>query len=233
MRKFFLNNLNGILGTLAFHLVLLILFLSFQLNNLKHPGELKIEIELPEETQVEEIRELTPEERADQVIRRNIGVNVAEKLEEELNTEHYAEEIQKELEMGNPDRIKPEDIKKIEQKLKNEDAIAESVPVRKNSGPGKKYTGPTNIEYDLKGRHDTRLYVPVYLCEGKGKVVINITVNQKGYVVNASVSSSFSEVHDECLFKAATDAALKTRFNIDLDVSDNQKGSITYYFVAQ
>jgi outer membrane biosynthesis protein TonB len=77
------------------------------------------------------------------------------------------------------------------------------------------------------------LYVPVYLCEGKGKVVINITVNQKGYVVNASVSSSFSEVHDECLFKAATDAALKTRFNIDLDVSDNQKGSITYYFVAQ
>ena len=74
---------------------------------------------------------------------------------------------------------------------------------------------------------------PVYKCEGGGKVVIDIAVNPKGYVLYADVNKSQTHTNDDCLLEAATHAALVTRFNEKRDAPEKQLGTITFIFVAQ
>jgi len=95
------------------------------------------------------------------------------------------------------------------------------------------FKGPTNIYFDLTNRKQTDLYVPVYKCQGNGKVVVIITVTQAGEVENAAIDKTVSD-NDECLIEAASDAALRSKFNSDFEKAPvKQKGTITYLFVAQ
>ena len=64
-------------------------------------------------------------------------------------------------------------------------------------------------------------------------MVLIIDVNQKGYVENASVIEGESTAKDECLMETATDSALISRFEPDLNAPRIQKGTLTYIFVAQ
>jgi TonB family protein len=225
------------LGTLAFHLFLLVIFLSVRLSEAKKEYNRVMLIEFTEEpSPLEEIQQKKEmEERvnnaAENFIRRNIGVNVAEKIEEELSTEKFEEQFKKQLNEANPDRMTPEDIAALREEFEKGEvaSIDKTKPSKGNKNP---YMGPTNIEYYLPGRDDMNLYVPVYLCEGNGKVTINIQVDQKGFVTAASVSGK-SEARDECLFEAALEAAKLSRFSVDLNAEPDQRGTITYHFVAQ
>ena len=95
------------------------------------------------------------------------------------------------------------------------------------------YRGPTRIYYDLQGRNHTYLRIPIYKCQGSGKIVLLIEVNQKGNVENASVINSESTANDECLGETATGAALSSRFESNINAPKIQKGTLTYIFVAQ
>jgi len=237
LKTFLKKHINGILGTLAFHLFLLIVFLSVQLSEAKKEYNRVLLIEFTEEpTPLEEVQQRKEMEEmvnnaAENFIRRNIGVNVAEKIEEELSTKKFEEQFKNQLEKANSDRMTPEDIAALREEFEKGEVA--SVEKTKPSGVKKNpYMGPTNIEYFLPGREDRNLYVPVYLCEGNGKVTINIQVDQKGFVTAANVSSK-SEATDECLFEAALEAARLSRFSVDLNAGTNQSGTITYHFVAQ
>jgi TonB family protein len=93
------------------------------------------------------------------------------------------------------------------------------------------YKGPSVVSYYLEGRTATHLPVPSYKCFKGGDVVVLIEVNSQGYVVDAEIDKRNSS-NDECLHRAAINAAERARFST-AQKSENQKGNIIYRFVSQ
>jgi len=246
--------LTGILITILFHMILAMLFLSFRMNEMNKIMEQRIVIDLQEQTPEEKSAEQKKQEENekmmdkmyDQVVgsskRSNMGVNLNDdKLKENISTEEYVKKVQTELGMdkspsdigfGNKgsDKIRTDD----NEKINDQDKINESKPKDYNKKDPKRviYKGPTNIFYDLGGRYDVDIIVPVYKCEGSGKVVVDITVNQSGNVVSANINRGAS-IDDDCFTEAAYNAATHSTFNADSKAPDRQKGMITYLFVPQ
>ena len=94
------------------------------------------------------------------------------------------------------------------------------------------YTGESNIVYYLENRYHISLPIPVYLAKGGGKIVIEITVDRSGKVIEAKPESG-QKVRDEQIINYATTAALRTIFNSDPSAPSAQKGTIHYNFIAQ
>lgn len=86
----------------------------------------------------------------------------------------------------------------------------------------------SSVSYSLVDRKDTYLPPPVYLCEESGKIVINITVNNFGEVIDAYVNTS-SNSKNACLIESALQYAKDARFSPDASKT-KQIGSITYHF---
>lgn len=86
----------------------------------------------------------------------------------------------------------------------------------------------SSLTYSLKNRTSVDLPNPVYTCNGSGKVVVKIEVNQNGYVVDTKIDKKKSTTRNECLFDNALDYARQALFSRS-DIEE-QKGSITYYF---
>lgn len=84
--------------------------------------------------------------------------------------------------------------------------------------------------FDLNGRSlgSSGLPMPVYNVQDEGRVVVTITVNPAGQVINTSINKRTNTVNAS-LRKAAEEAARKARFN-RVDGVNNQTGTITYYF---
>ena len=84
--------------------------------------------------------------------------------------------------------------------------------------------------FDLNGRSlgPGGLPMPVYNVQEEGRVVVTITVNPAGQVIQTSINKR-TNTANATLRKAAEDAARKARFNT-VDGVNNQTGTITYYF---
>lgn len=98
---------------------------------------------------------------------------------------------------------------------------------QKDQGVNRKST----MSYSLVDRTDVYLPTPIYLCEVGGKIVINITVNAEGDVVDAYVNSS-STSSNECLIDHALEYAKQAKFNADPS-KQSQIGSITFLFIGK
>ncbi len=95
------------------------------------------------------------------------------------------------------------------------------------------YKGPSVISYSLDGRKAQSLPVPVYKCYGGGDMYVQITVNRKGYVIGAAIIEGSSTSSDECLVRAALDAAKRSRFRASANAPEKQIGEIVYRFIKQ
>ena len=84
--------------------------------------------------------------------------------------------------------------------------------------------------FDLNGRSlgPGGLPQPIYNVQDEGRVVVTITVNPAGQVIQTSINKR-TNTANAALQKAAEDAARKARFNA-VDGVNNQTGTITYYF---
>ena len=84
--------------------------------------------------------------------------------------------------------------------------------------------------FDLNGRSlgPGGLPRPVYNVQDEGRVVVTITVNPAGQVIQTSINKR-TNTANAALRKAAEDAARKARFNT-VEGVNNQTGTITYYF---
>lgn len=89
----------------------------------------------------------------------------------------------------------------------------------------------SSVSYSLVNRKDINLPPPVYLCEESGKVVVNITVNASGDVIEAYINTS-STSKNNCLVESALEYAKAARFSSDAS-KPKQIGSITYYFIGK
>lgn len=89
----------------------------------------------------------------------------------------------------------------------------------------------SSIRFSLKNRKKTHIPIPVYLCEVDGKIVVNITVNSMGNVIDAYVNTS-STSNNECLIEHAIDYAKQSQFSADAS-KETQIGSITFFFIGK
>jgi hypothetical protein len=243
----------GILGTVIIHLIAGIIFMTFKLQSLKTDKQeiQKFEIEFAD---IEEMKgaQQQPSEPPpttvenvlyDDVEMLNIARNLSSKSEEKIDPDDYIDRVKEELiqsgRLGtnnyidrgkaNAETIESDYLGVEDQEIdtKKEQKQDDSREMAAN------YQGPTRISYDLQGRNHIYLPLPIYKCQGSGKIVLTIDVNQKGFVENAKISEGDCTSNDECLYEAATKAALLSRFEPNLNAPRIQKGSLTYIFVAQ
>lgn len=242
----------GILGAIIIHLIAAIIFMSFQLRTLKTESTDRFAIEFaPEEEKneisKEELDELIklPATSLERILQGdaemlNIARNLANKSPEKVNPEDYIDMVKEELiksgKLGVDNYIDEQkraaEKEDEEPEYMNEDQQEKEKPTESQELAAN-YKGPTRIYYDLPGRTHTYLPIPIYKCQGAGKITLRIEVNQKGRVEKAQVVASESTTSDECLAEAAIKYALISRFNADVASPNIQNGTLTYQFVAQ
>lgn len=85
----------------------------------------------------------------------------------------------------------------------------------------------STLTYSLIGRVMQAYDIPRYLCEKGGRIVVNIEVNGKGKVTDASINGSSSS-RNQCLIERALEYAKDVRF--DSSSKTKQIGTITFQF---
>jgi hypothetical protein len=236
------ENLIGILATIIFHMVLVVIFLVLKITSVQNLMDNIIAIDF-EENKIQDIISEPPKERDvefDKYIvdyleseRSNVPVNLASKLNEQISTDQFVNELTEEMSLN-----RSEEMIRLQEKLRElqEMESADNIIEEENSSDDKKpivFTGKTNIFYSLENRYHLRLPVPVYKCEGFGVIEVQIFVDQKGFVVNALIPNLGDSMNEICLAEAAKTAAMSTKFNSDFDAPLRQQGTITYHFQPQ
>jgi hypothetical protein len=249
MRKYE-GKLVGILGTVIVHLIAGIIFMSFKLQTLKQErsNDFEIEFVAMEEPEEEEKMIELPATTIENILHDdpemlNIARNLASRSEETIDPDDYIDKVKEELIKSgklNPDNYIDEQkrIRELseEEKMSFEDHNNDNKDEEQSDELQKmaaNYKGPTRIYYELEGRYHTYLPIPIYKCQGAGKVVLLIEVDQQGKVANAQIVARESTTADECLVETAVRSALISRFNPDVKAPKIQKGLLTYHFVAQ
>lgn len=87
----------------------------------------------------------------------------------------------------------------------------------------------SSISFNLVGRTAVDLPNPIYTCDRSGKVVVNITVDDRGRVMTTSINKASSTTSNECLAEQALLYASQAVFS-SLAGRKNQPGTITYNF---
>jgi TonB family protein len=90
--------------------------------------------------------------------------------------------------------------------------------------------GEDGTAYQLGGRKVEFKAKPIYNIQVEGKVVVLITVDRLGNVINAIAGAKGSTTLNKQLLKRAKTAALKTKFDPKKSAPSNQQGKIIYHF---
>lgn len=245
------GKLTGILGTLIIHLIAGIIFISLQLRSLEKKMASNYEVELAPE-QVTAPKTEKPAESSPTSVEKvlkgdeemlNIARNLASKPSEKINPKDYIEKVKEELiksgKLGTDNFIDDQKKTKQGEGTENISSQRDSAVKDVKTKPGlsqemaANYKGPTRIYYDLLGRNHLYLPIPIYKCQGSGRVVLTIEVDQNGDVQKAQVAERESTASDPCLIETAISTALVSRFNPDANSPRIQMGTLTYQFVAQ
>ena len=90
--------------------------------------------------------------------------------------------------------------------------------------------GTNGISYELGGRTIAQIIKPKNESQQQGKVVVTIRVNRNGKVISASPGAKGSTTTNAYLFSKAKSAALKTSFEANSNAPEIQIGTIVYNF---
>jgi len=243
------SKLVGILGTVIVHLIAAIIFMSFQIHKLKIDRSDEFIVEFtPVESDKEENLIKLPVSSIESIFQGdeemlNIARNLARKPDVKIDPADYIDKVKEELiksgQLG-PDNYIDEQKRLLEESKDEPLAYERDTDVQKKDDAepdsremASNYQGPTRIYYELIGRHHMYLPIPIYKCQGSGKVVLAILVNQRGIVEEAKIIEAGSTASDPCLVETALKTALISRFNPDIKSPKIQTGTLTYHFVAQ
>ncbi len=235
--------MNGILGTVVFHLVIVVIIMATKLSSVKNHDEQSILIEFDDNVTEEEFLAMTKslqmhESYLSEVesgqTSRNIAVNISEERPvpdqfRDFSSQQISELDQRVSEIldNAADGIMPEP-KQPEIVFEKPDDI-----LQLESNNDEPYTGPTTITYELSGRTHLRMPVPVYKCPDGGIVKVNISVDQQGRVISANIDGTPGNFNEICIFEMAIEAATGSRFDRNVDAPTVQSGTITFYFQKQ
>jgi TonB family protein len=244
------NRLYGIIGTISFHLILLLIFILFGFKTpLPLPEEQGVEVNLGNseqgmgEVQPEQLTENVtapaPAQSSDNIEKISTqtteeAVNIAKKKTDNAKTDvKQTEETQK-------TKINP--LALFQGKNKNNNGGNEG-NTGKAGDQGNKFGDPNATNhignpgsgggpsFSLKGRNAKSLPKPEYKSREQGTVVVKIWVNNNGEVIRVEAGQRGTTTSDKGLWKLAESAALISRFSPDNDAPEDQTGTITYKFI--
>lgn len=246
------GNITGILGTLIIHLIAAIIFLSLQLRSMDKAISTQYEVELaavPEPVAPEEKeKEVIPATTVEKILKDdeemlNIARNLANKPAEKIDASDYIDKVKEELiksgQLGADNFIDQQKNGASSEGTISIGVKTETAAEKTTTKPGSaqemaaNFKGATRIYYELVGRNHLYLPIPIYKCQGSGKVVLSIEVDKNGIVQRAQVMERESTASDPCLIETAVNTALISRFNPDANAPKVQIGTLTYQFVAQ
>ena len=240
LRRAFHEHRVGIYATISIHLVVIIVFLLYNIHNIRL-GEMfftvdfsKQEEKIAREEKQQRLKDFEKEldntlsgnmrnhelrnaavDNSDRALRDDRHQNPASIYDE-------AKQVQDRLDAS----------RRAAQQQQGGDNVPAAVTSGDNNGKTETYKGPSVLSYDLGGRKAMRLPVPVYQCQGGGDVTVIIEVDRRGYVVSMLISVAAS-VDNTCLHEAAKRAAASSRFAAKADAPEREKGAIVYRFIAQ
>ncbi len=244
IKQFFRKNLNSILYTLIFHLLILIILIFARVDKLKKGHELGIKLELEQPTVEDFLKEKEMEVPADwleEVMRqreaasnRAVNLRAESGFDQDISTDEYVNDLLDQINQARneEDREKLEELQAILAAADYEPPVEESAQEEKGE-----FTGPTTITYEFLSepvqRKKVNLTIPVYRCQGSGLVRVEITVAPDGGVLDADIKGPIEGADRVCFADAALAAALSSRFRIEMNAPARHRAIITYTFMAQ
>lgn len=93
--------------------------------------------------------------------------------------------------------------------------------------------GNQGVSFDLGTRGAVSLPIPSYDYQEGGKVVVEVSVDRSGKVIQANPGAKGSTTLNADLLRVAKEAALKAKFEPKTDAPAVQKGTISYNFVLR
>ena len=254
------NRRNGIIGTILFHGLLLLSFLFMGLTyRIPPPPEEGISINFgfddqgSKEIQPED-NSLESNPIIEEIVQESIEIEQEIVTQETIETEII--EVLKEIKKEIPKEKEPEEkqeeviIEKVEPVV-NKKALYTGSKKKEKQADGNKNTagnqgsvegdinstkyegggiGVDGEAYQLLGRSVAYKAKPIYKVQLEGKVVVDITVDQLGNVINAIAGVKGSTTLNSQLLKRAKEAALKTKFSAKESAPSRQQGKIIYNF---
>lgn len=231
----------GFYSTVIFHLLALILLLSFSIGTVAQ-SETSFVLDFTKQEELErqeremEFKENVKEQLED-ILKstrqdiRNVAVDAGSKLKDDRfknPSEVYdqAKELQRKLDASAREAKAQRDADDAAELASRNDRNDEE----ENSQST--YRGPSVISYELEGRKAIYLPVPAYKGYGSGDVLVEIEVNHKGRVTAARVLTTASS-GDTALHEFAIEAAKRSRFSSSETADRAQTGTILYRFIAQ
>jgi len=237
------HNIFGVIATLIFHIIVLIVLLTSNLDFGKKYTEdailmdfknEEVKLPVPEKTQQQSIATNSQQMSGSGQLASNSAVNDAAKHSSGTTDPFFDKAYNNEIAAAKKlvSDVNKTLAKKIPEigdvRMPEENAEGKTREEVKQSN----FKGKSNIHYSLPNRYHARLPIPVYLAEGGGEVIVDIVVGRDGRVISASPRQN-AGISDLTILAYAKQAAEKTWFNEDNSAPEKQKGTITYLFVAQ
>ena len=253
MKNISKEKVTGIVGTVVFHVLLLILLLFIVMDRPPMEPEAGLSVVMGEDFAMTEV-EIAPQPPKPQVqpkpqkptpdkplITQNDEESIS--VDSAKSAELQKEKVSAEQEADNK-RREEDAMKKASNLMANAFGKGSSMGTKgydkidegtsgapeSNMETGEK-EGSGMGSWNLVGRAlagDGKLPLPAYNVQEEGRVVVTITVDPDGNVVNARIHPR-TNTTSQALRTAAVSAAKRARFNTTSNVN-NQEGTITYYF---
>ena len=249
VKEIYRHNIYGVITTLIFHIIVLIILILSQLHigdQLKRDTIVLdlslVDIKVPEPEKEKQLQQQLaavsqPQKPVSGQLASNRAVNDAAKGKDDgiSSRDPFFDKAYK-----NDIAAAKKLLSDVNQTLARKIPEIGDIPMPADHAEGKtreevkqsNFKGKSNIHYSLENRYHALLPIPVYLAEGGGEVIVDIVVGRDGIVLKAEPRPNPS-IADLTTFAYAKQAAEKTIFNEDPKAPERQKGTITYIFLAQ
>ena len=250
------HKLYGILATVAFHAIAVVLLFNLCFRTpLPLPGEAGVEVNLGmyaeamsqqddmttsqqvEETESQQVEETTSEDIEEEILSEDENIPSIEEVEETEEVEEIVEEVVEEKPVVNQRALFQVNKKKQEtpsEGSSNEVVGEQGSPnglkdIERYVGHGGSGDGPS---YDLGGRGAKSISSPSKEISEEATIVVDIWVDKEGRVQRAEIGKGTTTTNSD-MRASALQAARNSVFVKDEKAADLQKGTITYNFIIR
>jgi len=249
------NNRAGLIGTIIFHSLLLLLLLFVGLTYPDPLPDRNDGITINFGNSEEGMGEKETQELNSSSSSQNTSTNASEnnaitKSENNIATQNNTETV---AVNSNPSNTKTKDTPKTTQPKVSDNLSNALNALNSSNNSNEGETGHTGNQGDLNGDPNSHNHVgggtgngvtfslggrslvsfkkPDNPTQEDGSVVVDIVVNKNGTVIKAIPGARGSTTTNPILFKKAKEAALKAKFDTNLNAATEQKGQITFVFI--
>ena len=250
------HKLYGILATVAFHAIAVVLLFNLCFRTpLPLPGEAGVEVNLgmyaeamsqqdddilsqqDDKSTSQQVEESTSEDVEEEILSEDENIPSIEEVEETEEVEEIVEEVVEEKPVVNQRALFQVNKKKQETPSdgsSNEVVGEQGSPnglkeIERYVGHGGSGDGPS---YDLGGRGAKSISSPSKDISEEGTIVVDIWVDKEGRVQRAEIGKGTTTTNSD-MRASALQAARNSVFVKDDKAADLQKGTITYNFIIR